>query len=145
MEINKISLMEAYMLETLRSNGVSDQELINQIAKSDASPWQALSSQFDFNQLIKIAEQDPNAFKSIVLDGYKVKFVTFKGIQTLLKLKFNKLQGHDYQLTEKSITDLKISEKQLFQLRQILSKNWIIHETSPENSNLSKEIRIELT
>ena len=57
-EINKISLPVAYMIETLRNNGISDQELLHQIGKRDVAPWDRLNSRFDFNELVKFADQD---------------------------------------------------------------------------------------
>ncbi|MFD2760275.1 hypothetical protein [Lentibacillus juripiscarius] len=145
MEQNKISLMEAYMIETLRSNGISDDELLTQINRKDISPWKDLSTQFDFSELIKLSEQDEEAFKSIIMDGYKIKFVTFKGLQNLLKLKFNMIQEKDYTLTDKGLTGLTMNDEQLNMLRQMLSSNWSIDETSTENSDhLSKELKVEL-
>lgn len=145
MGINKITLPVAYMIETLRSNGISDQELLTQVENQDVSPWKELNTHFDFNELVKLAAQDQNAFDSIILDGYEVKFVTIKGVQTLLNLKFEKIQERDYLLTDKGITGLHIEDQQLSTLRQMLSTNWVIDETSPKkSSHISKVIKIEL-
>lgn len=143
MEINKVSLMEAYMIETLRSNGLTDQEILTQIEKKDISPWENLHTKFDFNDLIKLAEQNHKEFEAIILNGYQVKFVTFNGLKTLLKLKFNLLEEQDYQLTEKGITDLKITGKQLTKIKQVLSENWVI-EGMPSETSDHKAVKIEL-
>ena len=82
MEINKITLMDAYLIETLRSNGVSNDELLNQIGQQDISPWEKVKPNFDFTGLIKLYEQDPKAFASILSDGYTVKFITMNGLKT---------------------------------------------------------------
>ena len=145
MGINRISLPTAYMIETLRRNGISDQELLLQIGVRDVGPWDRLNSRFDFNNLVELADQDQDGFKSIILDGYTIKFVTLRGLQTLLQLKFDKNADHDYQLTEKGITGLHLDNQELGKLEQLLSKNCKIHETVPQSSNsLNKEISIEL-
>lgn len=141
MGVNKISLMEAYMIETLRLNGVKDQEIVTQIEKKDVSPWEIFHSKFDFNELVKLAEQDQARFQSVILDGYKIKFVTLNGLKTLLKLKFSIIEDQDYRLTEKGITDLKVSEDQLAKINHMLSGNWVIQETATDNA---KGIKIEL-
>lgn len=133
------------MLETLRSNGLSNQEILTQIEQRSISQLEALNAKFDFNDLVKLANQNKDAFKSIVLNGYEVKFVTFKGMQRLLLLKFNKVEEQDYRLLDKGITGLWLDLSQLSNLKQMLSQNWVVHEEpSKDSDHLSKEIRIEL-
>src|SRR5699024_4522109 len=100
MAVNNISQMEAYMIETLRNNGVADEAIITQVEKRDVSDWKELNPNFDFHALITLYEQNKEAFKSIILEGYKVKFLTLKGIQNLLKWKFHMVQNQHYTLSE---------------------------------------------
>ncbi|WP_156289475.1 hypothetical protein [Oceanobacillus salinisoli] len=125
MEIPKISLMEAYMIETLRSKGVTDQELIE---GEDISAWNRLHESFDFQDLLRLREKDPIAFQTMVEEGYQVKFVTFNGLKNLLKLKFNKMDEVDYQTTESGIRGLYLNTEERHQLTSLLSKNWTVHE-----------------
>ncbi|THE09375.1 hypothetical protein E1I69_22600 [Bacillus timonensis] len=125
MELQKITLMDAYMIETLRSNGISNNEILAQIEQGNVDGWQDLHEHFDFNELLKLAEQDIRSFRSILLEGYKVKYVTFKGLQNLIKLRFGKVKDKDYQLTETSIENLKLNEDQALTLKQMISQNWI--------------------
>lgn len=135
--------MEAYLLETLRINGVSNQEILAQMEREDVSPWEELEANFDFNELVKLADQNMEAFKSIVLNGYQVKFVTFKGVQRLIQLKFGKVAEQDYQLTDKGVTGLQLDTSQLSILKQMLSENWVVYEEQSKDSD-QFEIRIEL-
>jgi len=137
--------MEAYMLETLRSNGVSNREILTQIDKKDVRLWGTLNANFDFRELITLAGKDQKAFKSIVINGYQVKFVTLKGLQRLLELKFNKKEGNDYELEDRGITGLQLDESQLSVLKQMLSKNWNVQEEQSENkAYYNKEVRVGL-
>lgn len=143
MKETSVTLPIAYMIETLRSNGVSNEKLLIQIKQKDISPWEELESPFDFNELVKLYDQNQNTFNSIILDGYTVKFVTMRGLQTLLKLRFDKISERDYQLTNKGITQLRIEEHQLTTLKQMLSRNWIISESGSQN-NIQETIEISI-
>ena len=138
---NNITLMDAYMIETLRSNGISDSELLTQLELKDLSFLEKLKSNFDFNELLKLYEQDPSNFKSILTDGYTVKFITMKGLQNLLKMKFDKINERDYQLVDNLISYLTIEEAAYPALKQILSKNWVIQELSEQDGDSSQANR----
>ena len=145
MEVNKISLPVAYMIEIVRSHGVSDEEFLVRIESGDVSPWREFHAEFDFNELVALSEKDPAQFRSIILDGYEVKYVSIYGLKNLLKFKLDKLEERDYHLTEKGITDLKVDDQQLAIIRQFLPANWTIQEIAFENRDHSdKKIKIEL-
>lgn len=114
------------MLETVRSHGVSNAELLASVEKKDVSAWANFNSRFDYTELINLYEADSEAFRAIVLDGYSVKFVTIKGVQTLLELKFDKLEGEDYTRTETGIRDLKLDKDQLATFTDMLSSNCVV-------------------
>lgn len=125
MELQKISLMDAYMIETLKSKGVTNQELLE---SKDSKAWNHLHNSFDFNDLLNLREKDPVAFQSILEEGYQVKFVTFNGLKNLLKLKFNKFDEVDYQTTETGIRGLHLQEEERYQLTNLLSGNWTVQD-----------------
>lgn len=144
METKKASLMEAYMIETLRSNGVSDEEILIQVQKGEVGGWAAIRPKFDFLELVELNKQDPEVFQSIIREGYQVKFVTFNGLKNLLKFKFGFVEGQHYQLTDKGIAGLQVTAAQLAGIHQFLSQNWLIEAHSSEVPN-EKTIKIELT
>lgn len=138
MGLEKISLMEAYLIETLRSNGVSNQELIEQ---QNVEDWNQYHESFDFQLLIQLKERDPIAFQKVIEDGYQVKFVTFNGLKNLLKMKFNRVENIDYQSMEKGIYNLRLNDIELKQIKNLLSKNWVVHEEKVDQKTV---VRIEL-
>ncbi|MDW0116196.1 hypothetical protein QTL97_04570 [Sporosarcina thermotolerans] len=145
MGINKVTLMEAYMIETIRSNGISIQELLTQLEQGNKRAWESINPNYNYDDLIVLYNQDKSAFKSILTDGYKVKFITIRGLQALLEMKFKKTAGEDYISTDKGMEHLTVTEKELTMLNQLLSKNWTIEElpTDIDNDQL-KEISIQL-
>ncbi|WP_339251694.1 hypothetical protein NSQ43_15645 [Sporosarcina sp. FSL W8-0480] len=145
MGINKVTLMEAYMIETIRSNGISNQELLTQLEQENKSVWESINQNFNYDDLIALYIQDKSAFKSILTDGYHVKFITIKGLQTLLEMKIKKTAGKDYTLSDKGMEHLIVTETELTMLNQILSKNWTIEELPTDIENVQlKEISIQL-
>lgn len=138
MELQKISLMDAYMIETLRSKGVTNEELIEQ---KDIEMWNRLDDSFDFYDLLRLREKDPLAFQTIIKDGYQVKFVTINGLKNLLKLKFNRIDKIDYQTTEKGVRGLYLNMEAYNQLKKLLSKNWTVKEEEVDDKTV---LHIEL-
>ncbi|GIO21505.1 hypothetical protein [Oceanobacillus sp. J11TS1] len=122
----KISLMEAYMIETLRANGITDEEIIEKVKEENVSSLKQIHDKFDLEQLITLAEKDFTAFEQALKDGYTVKFVTVRGLENLLKLKFQKEAGKDYKKTETGIQSLQADEAVLREVKEILSPNWKI-------------------
>lgn len=128
MDTPKISLMDAYMIEALRSNGVSDEELMSQLEKRDTTHWQHITPNFDFSELLPLYEKDPATFSRILASGYTVKFITKKGLQNLLKFKFDKEEGQDYEAVENGVVHLTMADEQYATLKQLLSQNWILQK-----------------
>lgn len=140
MENNKISMMDAYMIEALRSNNILDAEILTLLEKKDMSSLENIKPKFDFNELIKLYENDKSQFKSVLMDGYTVKFLTMNGLKNLLKTKFNKIPEQDYETSETGIHHLEIESHSFPALQQLLSINWVIEEHSVPNNDSSKKV-----
>ncbi|MFJ5769323.1 hypothetical protein [Psychrobacillus sp. NPDC093180] len=140
MENNKISLMDAYMIETLRSNGLSNEEMVALLEKKNISDLKQINTKFDFNNLINLYEQDKDTFKSVLQDGYTVKFLTMNGLKNLLQMKFDKDAEKDYEISDTGIQRLEIETHKLPALQQLLSINWIIEEQNDTDIDSSKKI-----
>src|SRR5690625_3582557 len=126
MELNKITLMEAYLIETLRYHEVTNEQLLTTLESGDISGWNHFNDNFNFKDLITLRNQDPSVFQEIIYEGYTIKFLTFNGLKNMLRLKFNKLPEKDFTVTEKGIKHLVMTDPQLTSLKQILSSNWIV-------------------
>lgn len=129
--------MDAYMIETLRHHNLSDDELLTRLEKKDITFSEEIKFDFDVNELLKLYEQNPITFKSILLDGYTIKFVTLNGLKNLLKIKFDKVDERDYKLLDNRISHLTIEENAYPVLKQMLSQNWKIQNLTEENSSQS--------
>lgn len=120
--MESITLMEAYAIETLRSNGISNEKIVKNVKEKNIEDFKAVKENMDFDALIAL--NDSANFESIINDGYKVKFLTFNGLKNLIKMKFGKFAEEDYQLEEFVISGLELSEQQQKDLENMLSANW---------------------
>jgi hypothetical protein len=139
--MEKISLREAYIIETLRTNGISNEEIINKVKNKDVSSWEKFEPEFDFYDLVRMDEEDAEKLEHVLTNGYQVKFVTFKGLRNLIKLHFDKKEEKDFQVIEKGIAGLVLDREQLERLKQMLSMNW--HVTEKQHGD-EYEVKIEL-
>ncbi|GEN85833.1 hypothetical protein [Oceanobacillus sojae] len=135
----KISQMEAYIIETLRVNGITNEEIIHDVKEKDVSKWKQIHEKYDYEQLITLAEKDFEAFEQVINEGYAVKFVTVGGLERLLRLKFQKEPGEDYQKLETGAKALKLDAASLHELEQMLSLNWRVEKDEQGISVLLKE------
>ena len=122
--MESITLMEAYAIETLRGNGISNDKIIENIKANDLEEFKAVKENMDFDALVELSENAD--FEAIINDGYKVKFLTFNGLKNLIKMKFGKFAEEDYQVEEFVISGLEISADQEKDLENMLSANWTL-------------------
>lgn len=133
----QLTLMEAYMIELLRNQGVTDEEIIRKSLSKEVTEWRKYNEQFDFEQLAHLAQKDEANFVSMINNGYRIKFLTFPGLQRMLSMKFGLEKDQDYTLVENGVTNVKVSEEQLNEIEKVLSLNWKIkrEETSVSIQN----------
>lgn len=127
MSAEKISLMDAYLIETLRKNGISDEEII-EVNDDRIEKWSPINEGFDFSQLKKLAANE-ESFASILQDGYTIKFLTYNGLMNLLRIRLDKKPERDFVKEEQGVRDLHVDSEQLATIKQMLSPNWTVTDT----------------
>ena len=145
MAISKISMMDAYMIESLRSNGILNEQIVNTLENKNIEAWENITPKFDYQELIELYHQDTTAFKSALQEGYTIKFLTMNGLKNLLKMKYDKIAERDYLITDNGIQQLKINEGDLQSLQQLLSINWKLKESLNTIDSTVKEVDIEIS
>src|SRR5699024_6912838 len=123
----KVTLYEAYMIENLKKQGISNSELIN-IDDKAIERWNKLDLDFDFNMLKELAEKNEVVFDEIISDSYRVKFLTLKVLINLIQLKFDKQQDVDFTVHEDGISQLQLDKSRYPEMKQFLSPNWKVLE-----------------
>lgn len=128
MALERITLMEAYIIEKLKTNGVTNKELM-QVNDASIKQWEKDYETFDFTLLQALAENEER-FIAILEEGYQIKFLTMNGLINLLRLKFSKVPEKDYNRLEQGIERLRVTEEQQATLKGMLSPNWIMITTA---------------
>jgi|SRR5690625_2008381 len=119
-----ITLMEAYIIETLRADGLSDDEIMQVAESRRVEPYASSHEQLDFTYLYRLWKT--GTLLRALQEGYTITYITFPGLVNLLRLKFNKVVDKHYQLEHYTIVKLQLSEAELLSVRQMLSSNWCL-------------------
>lgn len=120
--IPRISLMELYLIETLRAKGVEDDLILQKVQARDVTAFAPYHEQFDFRDLYALDEA--GILVDVLEKGYKVKFLTYTGLVNILALKFNRREGEDYVADQFTISELNLSQEEIATLTDMLSANW---------------------
>lgn len=120
--VHKISLMEVYVIETLRANGISDETIIQKVKEKKLDEFKHYHDRFDFTLLYELEQL--GILKDVLENGYEIKFLTFTGLVNVLRLKFNKEENEDYHVENFTVLNLSLSEQETDVLKQMLSNNW---------------------
>lgn len=124
--IHEITLMEAYLIEALKSSDASHSEIISYVRQRKADQMQRVAqSDSDFTLLYELEGQ----LEDILRDGYRVKFLTFPGLQRLLLLQVEKEADLDYTLNGFTVEGLSLTTEEAEKVETFLSKNWTLTKT----------------
>lgn len=122
MMVEKITLMELYLIETVRAKGLTDEMILQKIEAEDIESFQQYDERFDFTGLLTLHES--GSLERILREGYEVTFLTFTGLVNILQLKFNKIENKDYVVKDYTISQLKLTDTDRKTIEQMLSPNW---------------------
>lgn len=126
-----ISLMEAYIIETIKGYGISFEEVEQRIAEDRLAEWQE-QFKFDFTLL---KEMETEKLQQAFSGNYRIKFVTINGLKNLLRMRFD-IQDIHYKEVENGLLNLSIDETIEKQIRGMLSSNWTVKRAGDEISIL---------
>src|SRR5690625_1593757 len=108
--------MEAYLIEHVRQAGITDQEIEEKVKALQADDFQEIDESFDFTLLHTIK----NRIGKVLADGYEVKYLTFKGLINLLRLKFQKEEKKDYEVDDFILYNLDVTEEEFQEIQQMV-------------------------
>jgi hypothetical protein len=141
----KVSQHTALMIEVLRANGITDQDLIHYMKQGDIDPFKQIGEgHFDFAELLDFAREHWEQFERAVRDGYQITFNTINGIKYLLSVKFNQIADRDYENKGTYLDRLKLKQGEIDWLRSVLSKYWYVVELEDQPQEDWKLVKIEM-
>ena len=130
-----ISLMEAYMIEALKAHPYTYDEVVQHLQAGNIAVFQKNYS-YDFTLLQQLFEQDETAFREAYTDRYTVKYVTIKGVTSLLRIKFG-IKVEQYIELENGVNGLTVDEATEQEIRTMLSSNWTVTREGTQISILA--------
>lgn len=141
----RISQNEALMIEVLRANGLTGEELIAQVRQGDVAAIQQIGGDdFDFSNLVQFAQNDWERFEQAVAEGYEITFNTINGIKYLLKVKFNQIVDQDYENKGTYLDGIKLPAEDVAWLRSVLYKYWAVVERGEEPETNRKVVQLTM-
>ncbi|MGG0179055.1 hypothetical protein [Gottfriedia acidiceleris] len=144
MSFVSIAINNAIMIESLRSAGVENIQLINAVKEENFEFLNQYGNGFpDWETLIKLYKNDEENFNKIINDGYQIKFLTKGSLMTLLRYKFGIEVEKDYEDMGTAIQGIYLSEEAINLIKYTLAANWSLSTYVDEKDGL-KKVRIEL-
>ncbi|PET65954.1 hypothetical protein CN514_11745 [Bacillus sp. AFS001701] len=144
MSFVSIAINNAIMIESLRSAGVENIQLINAVKEENFAFLNQYGNGFpDWETLIKLYKNNEDDFKKIINDGYQIKFLTKGSLMTLLRYKFGIEVEKDYEDMGTAIQGIYLSEEAINLIKHTLAANWNLSTYIDEKDGL-KKVRIEL-
>ncbi|PGL71407.1 hypothetical protein [Bacillus sp. AFS055030] len=144
MSFVSIAINNAIMIESLRSAGVENIQLINAMKEENFEFLNQYGKGFpDWQTLINLYKNSEENFNKIVNDGYQIKFLTKGSLMTLLRYKFGIEVEKDYEDIGTAIQGVYLSEEAIDLIKHTLSANWKL-STYVDGKDGLKKVRIEL-
>ena len=116
-----ISLMEAYIIETLKAHPYTYEEVVGNLQQGDLEVF-SKDYDYDFTLLQKLYTTDEATFKAAYTEHYTVKYVTINGLVGLLRMRFGIADGITKH--ETSVTGIEVNAEVEEEIRYLLSSNW---------------------
>lgn len=120
----KLSQWDALSLESLKTQGWSDDELISRVQSGDL-PKDESKFKFDYAGLTALASEQANTITRAVHDGYQIKYNTIRGIHSWIFIVF----GQEAELVLEAGAEAVIaslSEDEAARLEAVLSFGWTL-------------------
>lgn len=132
------------MIESLRSAGVENIQLINAVKEENFEFLNQYGNGFpDWETLINLYKNNVENFNKIINEGYQIKFLTKGSLMTLLRYKFGIEVEKDYEDMGTAIQGIYLSEEAINLIKHTLAANWNLSTYVDEKDGL-KKVRIEL-
>lgn len=136
MTIPTITLMDAYMLETLFSKGIKKEAFIQAMKEKTIDQYAEFDDSFDYTRLSSSVEGKESLFEEAVRNQYTISYLTIGGLRNLLKIKYGFNDSGDYMLYDQKLEDLTIRTDQLEEIKTLVQSAWSVLETgkNPDGS-----------
>lgn len=124
LDLVKLSQWDALLVESLRSLGWSNEEILRRVIQGDL-PIDESEYHFDYTQLSVLQAEQPVLFEQALYKGYQIKYNTLRGIRSWIGVALGK--EAELELEEgKEAVEVKLTESEKNRLKSVLSFGWQI-------------------
>lgn len=133
-----ISILEAILIESLKSNRMDEETILHHLRNDDAEALNNFDDTLDYGYLLEVYRTDPEAIEHAIVASYRIRFVTRGGLTNLLRLKFDLLEERDFELGQAEFIFPSISHTLLDEIAELLSANWKVEKLEQVNDTHCK-------
>lgn len=120
----KLSQWDALLVESLRSLGWSDEDILRKVAEGDL-PVDESEYHFDYKHLTALQAEQPKQFAEAVKTGYQIKYNTIRGVSSWIWVALGKKAVLELEEGKEAVeATLTVDEKN--RLQSVLSFGWQI-------------------
>lgn len=136
----KVSQRTALILERLRRDGITQEQLVDALERQDIAPLEQItSSQTDFQEWFTYAIEHNEPLVQAVKEGYRITFNTIQGLKMWLDYRFLLEEDDDYTEGEGRLDEITLTADQIEQLKEAIAVNWVVLEQ--EDGTVSLALR----
>ncbi|MFE4712790.1 hypothetical protein ACFRAM_18085 [Paenibacillus sp. NPDC056722] len=137
----KLSQWDALILESLRTLGWSDDELLRRVASGEL-PVDESEFHFDYKQLTALQAEQPELFERAVREGYQIKYNTIRGVRSWIFVALGKEPVLELEPGKEAV-EVSLTAAEKARLEGVLSFGWEIHEGTGASDEETSSYRIE--
>ncbi|MCB5238274.1 hypothetical protein AB1L07_15635 [Niallia alba] len=133
----RVALNFAIMLEQVKEKGFMEEEIIQALETDDFVFFENCGNGLpDWETLFSYYKENRAGVKAIISDDYEITFLTKGALKRLLLLKYQLVEGRDYEDRGEILGTITLSKESFQQFTKIVAKNWtfVVLEENIDNA-----------
>jgi len=119
-----IDLTHALQIEALRSNGLTNDEILYKLKRGQIDAFAKKVANVSFESLLATYEQDAVSFEKALREGYEANTMTAEAATKLLGYLFAAKEGEHFVVEANKVSFIRLSDKQRAQFNALLPASW---------------------
>ncbi|GEL66566.1 hypothetical protein [Marinilactibacillus psychrotolerans] len=131
-----ITLMDAYMMETLFSKGIQKEDFLHTMKERKLDKYMYFDDSFDYSELNSSVKDKEDLFEdAIKKNQYTISYLTIGGLKNLLNIKYGFVEEKDYILYDQKLENLTVDHKQLKEIKALVKSAWRVIESGKKSDD----------
>lgn len=131
-----ITLMDAYMMETLFSKDIQKEDFLHTMKERKLDKYMYFDDSFDYSELNSSVKDKEDLFEdAIKKNQYTISYLTIGGLKNLLNIKYGFVEEKDYILYDQKLENLTVNHKQLKEITALVKSAWRVIESGKKSDD----------